>query len=138
MWLYLNNSITPSANDLQCILLEWTTPPQLDCPTFLDKTRPWVVKANWVFEVVIYVLGINGHADVVVLLFQGGEGGGDLALFVGLQEGFARNKLYFVLVLVRNFPLVLEGDTRLILYENILFGRNTDKSWGEEQFLVVT
>ena len=87
---------------------------------------------------VIYVLGINGHADVVVLLFQGGEGGGDLALFVGLQEGFARNKLYFVLVLVRNFPLVLEGDTRLILYENILFGRNTDKSWGEEQFLVVT
>ena len=50
----------------------------------LHEARAGIEEADRVLEMVINVLCIDWHIDVIVFLFERGEGSHDLALFVGL------------------------------------------------------
>lgn len=60
---------------------------------------------------IINILGIDWNIDMIIFLLQSCEGGDDLAFFVWQQEGFCWSKFDLVLVLVWDFPLVLEGNS---------------------------
>ena len=60
---------------------------------------------------VVYVTGVDWHSDVVILLLQGSESGHDLGLLVWKQECFGWGKLDLVLVLIRNFPFILQWNS---------------------------
>jgi len=60
---------------------------------------------------IINILGIDWNIDMIIFLLQSCEGGHDLAFFIWQQEGFCWSKFDLVLVLVWDFPLVLERNS---------------------------
>lgn len=86
---------------------------------------------------IINILGIDWNIDMIIFLLQSCEGGDDLAFFIWQQEGFCWSKFDLVLVLVWDFPLVLEGNSGLVLHLELLLRRNTLEDWWEEELLIV-
>jgi hypothetical protein len=60
---------------------------------------------------------------VVVLLLKSSECSCYVGLLIWHEECFLRSKLDFILVFLRNFPLVLERDSRFVLHSDALFAR---------------
>ena len=60
---------------------------------------------------VINVTGVDWHSDMVILFLQGSESGHDLSLLVWKQESFGRGKLDLILVLLWNFPFILQWNS---------------------------
>jgi len=87
--------------------------------------------------VIIDVLCVDWHVDVVVFSLKSCESCHNLALFVRLQKGLCWSKFDLILVLVWNFPFVLQRNSRLVFHVDILFSRNSNKSWREKQLLFV-
>ena len=98
----------------------------------MHEPRAWVVEANGILDVIINVSGINWNCNMIVFLLQSCERGSDLALLVRKQESFLGCESDLILVFVWYFPLVLQWDTRLVLYQNCLFCGNTLINWWEE------
>ena len=74
---------------------------------------------------------------MVVFLLAGRECCQDLALFVWLQYCLAGHKFNYSLVLVGHFPLVLNGNSRLVLDENLLLRTYSYISRREKELLIV-
>lgn len=144
MWLDLNNSITASANDLQVIFLDIIVLILLNlgklgvvAGILLNMSRSWIVEANRVLDMVIDVPGVDWHVDVVVFLLQSCESGDNFALFTWKQISLLRLKLNFILVLIRDLPLVLEWDARLVQDVDRLFRGDTLVNGREEELLLI-
>lgn len=135
MRLNLDDSVTTSTNDFQGVFLKeivYITRVVVLDVLLGEQTRARVVKSNGVLEMIVDVFGVYWHIDVIVFLLQSSEGGHDFALFVGLQESFGGCELDFVLVFVWDFPFILEWDSRLVLYQHCLFGRDSGVHRWEE------
>ena len=81
---------------------------------------------------IVNVFCINWNIDVVVFLFESSKGGQDFNFFMGSKEGFLRLKLDLVLILIWDFPLILQRNSGLILNQNLLFLTNTFENRREE------
>ena len=134
--LDLQGSIASSSKDLKTVLLEAN-----GCLLILHGLllpTSWAIKAHRIFQVIINIPCINWDSNVVVLLFECSKGCIDLGLFVGLEEGLGRGELDLVLVLLGDFPLVLQRDSGVVLHEDGLLRGDADVSWWEEELLLVT
>ena len=81
---------------------------------------------------VVNVFCINWNIDVIVFLFEGSESGQDLNFLMGSKEGFLGLELDLVLILIWDFPLILQRNSGLILNQNLLFLTNTFENRREE------
>ena len=64
---------------------------------------------------IVQILSVDGYTQDVFLLLERGESASDLGLLVGHQEGLLWLKENLSAVLFRDFPLILQRDSRVVL-----------------------
>jgi hypothetical protein len=131
---YLNTSIATSTKNFKVVLFEEGAVRGL---VFGNEARSWIVEADAVFFVVVDVTGVNWHGDMVILLLKSSKCGNNLGLLIWLQKGLAWQEINLIFVLFWHFPLILQGDTRLIFEEDLLLRGDPLVNWWEEQLLIV-
>ena len=83
------------------------------------------------------ISGEQRNADLIFLFLQRGKIGADLDCLVWLKQSPVGVERDFVLILLRNTPLILDSDARVILNLEFLLSLDTHVGRREEQLFLL-